>query len=149
EKDRSRRYDTANAFAMDVQRYLADEPVLAGPPTASYRLRKFLKRNKGPVIAGGVILLCLVVGIIGTSAGLAWAVHERDHKAQALIAETKAREAEKQAHDKAMDALRDMTDEIVEFQMARDTQLREENRAFVRKILTHFEGFAAVTGDAA
>src|SRR5207302_5307834 len=43
EKDRNRRYDTASAFAADVQRYLADEPVLAGRPTARYRLRKFLK----------------------------------------------------------------------------------------------------------
>src|SRR5262249_34780699 len=48
EKDRSRRYETANGFAMDVQRYLADEPVLAGPPSAWYRLRQIVRRNKGP-----------------------------------------------------------------------------------------------------
>ena len=47
EKDRSRRYETANGFAMDVQRYLADEPVQACPPSAGYRLRKFVRRNKG------------------------------------------------------------------------------------------------------
>src|SRR5207302_229801 len=46
EKDRRRRYETANGFAMDVQRYLADEPVLAGPPSAWYRLRKFVRRNR-------------------------------------------------------------------------------------------------------
>src|SRR5262249_32317422 len=46
EKDRSRRYETANSFAMDVQRYLADEPVLACPPSSGYRLRKFVRRNK-------------------------------------------------------------------------------------------------------
>src|SRR5262249_19623707 len=51
EKDRSRRYETANGFAMDVQRYLADEPVLACPPSAGYRLRKFVRRNRGPVVA--------------------------------------------------------------------------------------------------
>ena len=39
EKDRNRRYETANGFAMDVQRYLADEPVQACPPSARYRLR--------------------------------------------------------------------------------------------------------------
>src|SRR5205807_715510 len=43
EKDRSRRYETANGFAMDVQRYLADEPVQACPPSAVYRLRKFTR----------------------------------------------------------------------------------------------------------
>ena len=46
EKDRSRRYETANGFATDVQRYLADEPVQACPPSAGYRLRKFARRNK-------------------------------------------------------------------------------------------------------
>ena len=48
EKDRARRYETANGFAADVQRYLADEPVQACPPSAGYRLRKFVRRNKGP-----------------------------------------------------------------------------------------------------
>src|SRR5207244_4209757 len=46
EKDRNRRYETASGFAGDVQRYLADEPVLACPPSAGYRLRKFARRNK-------------------------------------------------------------------------------------------------------
>src|SRR5687768_12728490 len=46
EKDRNRRYETANGFAMDVQRYLADEPVQACPPSATYRFRKFARRNK-------------------------------------------------------------------------------------------------------
>src|SRR4051794_17720717 len=52
EKDRRRRYETANAFAADVERYLADQPVEACPPSAGYRLRKFLRRNQGPVAAG-------------------------------------------------------------------------------------------------
>ena len=46
EKDRNRRYETANGFAMDVQRYLADEPVQACPPSARYRFRKFARRNR-------------------------------------------------------------------------------------------------------
>src|SRR2546421_2172018 len=51
EKARSRRYETANGFAEDVQRYLNDEPVLACPPSARYRLAKFIRRNKAPVTA--------------------------------------------------------------------------------------------------
>src|SRR5262245_58434938 len=51
EKDRSRRYETANGLARDLQRYLADEVVEARPPGATYRLRKFVKRNRGPVVA--------------------------------------------------------------------------------------------------
>ena len=46
EKDRNRRYETASAFAADVQRYLKDEPVQACPPSAGYRFRKFARRNK-------------------------------------------------------------------------------------------------------
>jgi eukaryotic-like serine/threonine-protein kinase len=53
EKDRNRRYETANGLALDVQRYLADEPVQACPPSASYRLRKFTRRNRGPAVGGG------------------------------------------------------------------------------------------------
>jgi serine/threonine protein kinase len=62
EKDRSRRYQTANGFARDVQRYLADEPVLACPPSAGYRLRKFARRNKGVLtVAAGVFLAATVM----------------------------------------------------------------------------------------
>jgi serine/threonine protein kinase/WD40 repeat protein len=70
EKDRNRRYETANSLATDVQHYLADEPVQACPPTVGYRLRKLVRRNKGPMLAVGLVLLALVAGIIGTSVGL-------------------------------------------------------------------------------
>jgi tetratricopeptide (TPR) repeat protein len=70
EKDRSRRYETANALAADVQRYLADEPVSAGPPSKIYRMRKFARRHKGPMIASAAVLVVLVAGVIGTTIGL-------------------------------------------------------------------------------
>src|SRR5207248_4023009 len=70
EKDRNRRYESANSFAADVQRYLADEPVQACPASAGYRLRKFVRRNKGPVLAAALVLLALVGGILGTTWGL-------------------------------------------------------------------------------
>src|SRR5687767_454521 len=65
EKDRNRRYETAKDFAADVQRYLNDEQVQACPPSAGYRLRKFVRRDNGPVLAASLGLLALVVGIIG------------------------------------------------------------------------------------
>jgi eukaryotic-like serine/threonine-protein kinase len=70
EKDRNRRYESASAFAADVQRYLNDEPVLACPPSISYRLRKFARRHKGPVLTGVAVLLALVGGMVGTTWGL-------------------------------------------------------------------------------
>jgi serine/threonine protein kinase/Tfp pilus assembly protein PilF len=70
EKQRDRRYETANGLARDIQRYLADEPVEARPPSAGYRLSKFLRRNRGPVIAASLLFLALVAGVIGTSWGM-------------------------------------------------------------------------------
>lgn len=70
EKDRSRRYETAISFAADVQRYLAGEPVLAHPPSAGYRIRKFVKRHKGTVVAASIILLALIGGAVGTLYGV-------------------------------------------------------------------------------
>ncbi len=70
EKDRTRRYDTATALARDVQRYLADEVVEARPPSRWYEARKFVRRNRGPVLAAGLVLVALVAGVVGTSWGL-------------------------------------------------------------------------------
>src|SRR5262249_50896111 len=61
DKDRNRRYETANAFAADVQRYLADEPVQACPPSAWYRFRKFALRNKAALAMASVLGLAIVV----------------------------------------------------------------------------------------
>ena len=63
EKDRSRRYDTATALAMDVQNYLADEPVLARPPSQLYRLGKMLHRHRGAFAAAALVTTTLLAGI--------------------------------------------------------------------------------------
>ena len=64
EKDRNRRYETANGFAMDVQRYLADEPVQACPPSAGYRLRKFARRNRAVLLTAALVAVALLVGAL-------------------------------------------------------------------------------------
>jgi tetratricopeptide (TPR) repeat protein len=97
EKDRSRRYETANGLALDVQRFLAGEPVLAGRPSKGYRLRRFLRRHRGPVLAAAALLLFLVVGVIGTTIGL-FRAHEAetDARAQTLTAEQALKKEEAQ-----------------------------------------------------
>ncbi|MBX3362409.1 MAG: protein kinase [Phycisphaeraceae bacterium] len=67
DKDRGRRYETPSALAADVERHLRGEAVVAAPPSAGYRLRKFVRRNKGPVIAGSAVAAALLVGIAGTT----------------------------------------------------------------------------------
>ena len=76
EKDRSRRYETANGLAMDIRRLLAFEPVLAGPPGVAYRMRKFVRRHRAAVGAASLVLATLILGIVGTSYGLVWAWRE-------------------------------------------------------------------------
>jgi eukaryotic-like serine/threonine-protein kinase len=87
EKDRNRRYETANGFAMDLQRYLADEPVLACPPSTIYRIKKFVRRNKGPVLAVSMVVLGLIAGIVGTTVGLLSAEAARKDAVDAQKAE--------------------------------------------------------------
>jgi serine/threonine protein kinase/tetratricopeptide (TPR) repeat protein len=70
EKDRTRRYETANGLARDIQRYLSDEPVEACPPSATYRLRKFAKKNRAALATAAAIILLLVAGIAGTTFGM-------------------------------------------------------------------------------
>jgi serine/threonine protein kinase/tetratricopeptide (TPR) repeat protein len=91
EKDRTRRYDTANGLAMDLQRHLNNEPVLASPPGAGYKIQKFVRRHRVGVVAGGFVLLALVAGIIGTSLGLVAAVRQKQET------ERQKQEAERQS----------------------------------------------------
>ncbi len=64
EKERSRRYETANGFAVDVLRYLAGEPVLAAPPSATYRLRKFTRKHRAALTTTAAFMLLLAAGVV-------------------------------------------------------------------------------------
>ncbi|HEX6864198.1 MAG TPA: serine/threonine-protein kinase, partial [Thermoanaerobaculia bacterium] len=70
EKDRSRRYASVSELAADVERHLRDEPVLAGPPSLAYRVRKYVRRNRSLALAASLVLLGAVVGVVGISVGL-------------------------------------------------------------------------------
>src|SRR5271157_1270842 len=64
EKDRTRRYETANGLAMDIQHYLHQEPVLARPPSQLYRLQKLVRRNRIVFLSGAAIAAALLLGTI-------------------------------------------------------------------------------------
>ena len=98
EKDRARRYESANGFASDLQRYLADEIVEARPASTSYRLKKFVRRHKGQVIAASLVLGVLLAGIAGTTVGLLRAENAR-------VAESKQREVAEENERKAVAAV--------------------------------------------
>ena len=63
EKDRSRRYETANGMAMDLKRYLNDEPVIARPPSRRYRLQKLIRRNRAVFISIAAVATALILGL--------------------------------------------------------------------------------------
>ncbi len=72
EKDRTRRYGSAEQLAADIGRHLNNEPVIASPPSARYRVTKFVRRNRGMVTAAAVVFVALVVGLVAT-----WTQYQR------------------------------------------------------------------------
>jgi serine/threonine protein kinase len=92
EKDRTRRYETANGLAMDVQRYLNNEPVVARPPSRLYRLQKLVRRNKVVFAAGGVVAVTLIAGLWLST----WLfLREREAKQEQAVQRQRAQESER------------------------------------------------------
>ena len=87
DKDRGRRYETANGLAMDVQRHLSNEPVAARPPSQVYRLQKMVRRNKLVFAAAGAVALALLAGL-----GLSTWLFLRERKANANERQARANE---------------------------------------------------------
>ena len=165
EKDRSRRYETANGLARDISRHLKNEPVTAGPPSASYLMSKFVRRNRGGVIAAAVVFVMLLAGIAGTSWGLARAIQARDAESEAKLemqsaltlaehreqeandAKSLARQREQEANDareqeaqakQAAQARADELDIVTEFQQSMLSEIDVE--AMGRSILADARG---------
>jgi serine/threonine protein kinase/tetratricopeptide (TPR) repeat protein len=115
EKDRTRRYSTPSALAEDLQRHLTGEAVSAVPPSAGYRVRKFVRRHRGGVLAASLVAGALVLGIVGTSVGLANANEQRQR------AEAEAERAEEQAL------------------LARAAEEREKERADELELVANFQ----------
>ncbi|MFN0244116.1 MAG: tetratricopeptide repeat protein [Planctomycetota bacterium] len=122
EKDRARRYDTASGLADDVRRYLTGEAVLAAPPSASYRVRKFVRRHRFGVIAASLVSIALLAGLAGTAWGMLAAQRGRvEAELQTRRADEARREAELQRADAdaqrdAAESARTQTQRVADFQ---------------------------------
>ena len=95
EKDRARRYATASEFALDLQRYLDHEPVLASPPSFAYRARKFARRYRVQVVATALLLITFLAGVAGTG-WFALDAHRRNQQLQVESEATVMRRAQKE-----------------------------------------------------
>jgi serine/threonine protein kinase/Tfp pilus assembly protein PilF len=151
EKNPAERYATAQELADDLRRWLQDRPIQARRPSWARVAAKWTRRHR-PVV--GSVLAALVVGLAAT----AW------QAVRATVAEQEARSAlgqleqeqdkttaalkeARRAGQQTLEALRALTDEVLERHMARQTQLTEPDRVFLRQVLRHYEGFAATKGD--
>jgi serine/threonine protein kinase/tetratricopeptide (TPR) repeat protein len=109
EKDRTRRYETANMLASDVTRYLRDEPISAGPPGTAYQLKKLARRHKWPLAMAAGFVAVLVLGIIGTTVGM---IRANSAKKRAVDAEKIALD-QKQSITRAFDDLKKAREDAV------------------------------------
>jgi hypothetical protein len=115
EKDRTRRYDTANGLAMDIQRYLRNEPVVARPPSTGYLLQKLIRRHRVGFAAGAIVAVVIVAGL-GISV---WSLlNEREARRRAVAAEQaqiRLREEAEAARQLAADGRREAEEFVGRF----------------------------------
>ncbi len=148
EKERSRRYPTAHALALDVARYRCGEAVEAAPPSAAYRLRKFLRRHRGPVAAGLLVLLTLLAGIAGTAYGM---LEAKARAADEALQRTRAdgeRDRAVQYRNQALQALRATTGEDVELLLGSRQELTHRERAYLEAITQRWLTFSEIADEA-
>ena len=146
EKDRARRYETANGFAADVLRYLSGEPVLAHPPSRGYRLKKFLRKNRGPVLASLLVAGALVGGVVGTTLGLLEARDQARRADDARRDEAGQRELAEQANQQAVAALRSFTDDLMSQLLGSRDKLTDTEKALLRNAQKQWDVFAGSKG---
>jgi tetratricopeptide (TPR) repeat protein len=139
EKDRSRRYETANELAMDIERHLGDEPVSAGPPSTVYRLRKFGRRHRRGVMFSLLVAVALLTGLCLATIGFVQANRQRN------IAETQRRRAGIN-FQMARDAVDEMT-RVVEQQLVNVSGTEQVRRELLQKAQVFYAGFAEANRD--
>jgi len=103
EKDRTRRYDTANGLAADIGRYLRDEPVVACPPSAGYRFKKFARRNRAALTAAALIAGALLLGTAISTWQAVRATNAEGLAGKRLVSEQQARREAGEERNKARD----------------------------------------------
>ena len=115
EKDRTRRYESASGLARDVEHYLADEPVEAGPPGAGYRLRRAMRKYRTPLRVAGAFLLLLIVGTVASTwQAIRATVAEQAARSSEQVAQKRKDEADeaKQLAEKRRDELARLNEEL-------------------------------------
>ena len=136
EKDRARRYETANGLAMDIRRYLAGEAVMAAPPSAAYRFKKFIRRNRVMVTTGGAVAASLLIGVVA----FAWqAKVASDQRDLAIAAQKAEAEQRTQAEAARAEALSQKTKAEVQEAEAKKQEAEAKNQAAIASAVVKFQ----------
>jgi serine/threonine protein kinase len=135
EKDRNRRYDTPNSLAKDIERYLSDEPVLACPPSAAYRLRKWLRKHRAAAGLGVGLALMLVILSLGLAANNLL-IRNEQKRTQA------ANDRLRDNLDLSLKTLDEIYLKVLEDRLPRDPNAAKENEELLSKALGFYENFA-------
>jgi serine/threonine protein kinase/tetratricopeptide (TPR) repeat protein len=141
DKDRTRRYETANGFARDIQRYLAEEPVEAGPPSATYRLFKLARRHRtGLAAVTAFVAMLLIAATLGIYLAIRATTAERLANDRLSAVEKAEAEARTQ-RDRARKAVDDMYTQVAERWLSDRSLLGRVQREFLGKALAFYEEF--------
>jgi serine/threonine protein kinase len=146
EKDRNRRYETANGLALDVERYLDDQPVEARPPTRSYRFKKLVRRHKAAMIAGTAVvtaLLAAIVILLFTNSRIRQEVRARN---QALEAKNVALEDKDAALSTAREAVDRMLTQVASEQFSNMPLSHSLRIALLEDAMAFYERLAGQMG---
>ena len=143
EKERNRRYDTANGLANDIERFMKDEAVEECPPSATYRLRKFVRRNRSLVTAASLVMACVLMGFIVSAAGFAQAARQRNRAVAAEEQAVAAADVAEQERDKArLERDRAVKAEAVVEQRRQETEQKRKEAEAVIDLLGEMIGSA-------
>lgn len=134
-KERSERYQTAAELGRDIANYLDSKPLIAGPDSGFYRLKKTIKRNQGAFAAAAGIMLALTLGMAGTT----WQMFEaREAEARARDSAALAKESDRLAQQKAADAVTAQKLADDQKQVAQRQRSRAEDRLARQQAAAHF-----------
>src|SRR5262249_51351635 len=154
EKERGQRYETANGLAMDVQRYLADESILARPPSAGYRLRKFARKNRRLLATMAGFMLLLIAGVVASTwqafrarnAEVAAQV-ERDHALQAEADAMRQRDRAEEGFRQARQAVDDYFTQVSESKLLHVPGMHPLRKELLESARKYYQRFLDERGD--
>ncbi len=140
EKDRTRRYETANGLASDLKRHLNNEPVFARPPSSAYRFQKAFRRNKLVFAAGAAVAVALLLGIVVAASQAIRATHAKREAVAAQAGESVQRQKAEANEQRAVEA---QANEARLRQQAQVQELAARRRAYAADMLLCQEALTA------